>query len=63
MIYGLRAVAARWHTGQWSALYAFASTGTVVPGLYSEAMACARKAQSRRERKLLEMIANLDDAD
>lgn len=37
-----RALAADWHGGQASALYAFASTGTVVPGLTREVEQCIR---------------------
>jgi len=36
-----RETAYLWHGGQASALYAFASTGTVLPGLGSSARACA----------------------
>ena len=43
-----RETAALWHGGQWSALYAFLSTGTVLPGLSSEAEACRRDAEARR---------------
>lgn len=31
-----RAIAADWHSGQWSALYAFASSGTILPELRAE---------------------------
>lgn len=40
----LQETASHWHGGQWSALYAFCSSGTVVPGLASEANPCARDA-------------------
>lgn len=42
----LRDVASHWHGGQWSALYAFASSGTIVAGLAREANECAEHAQS-----------------
>lgn len=32
-----------YHSGQWSPLYAFLSTGTVVQGLHSEILSCIRK--------------------
>lgn len=35
-----RQIAAQWHGGQASALYAFASTGTVLPGIEVEIKAC-----------------------
>lgn len=35
-----RALAADWHGGQWSPLYALASTGTVVPGAVREVREC-----------------------
>ena len=36
----LRQIAAQWHGGQASALYAFASTGTVLPGIEAEIKSC-----------------------
>ena len=36
----LRETASAWHGGQWSPLYAFASSGTVVRGAASEAEHC-----------------------
>lgn len=41
--------ASLWHGGQWSALYAFASTGAVVDGLGAEAEACVKESNRRRE--------------
>ena len=38
----LRETASAWHGGQWSPLYAFASSGTVVAGAASEAEHCLR---------------------
>lgn len=35
-----RQTAGQWHGGQASALYAFASTGTVLPGIEAEIKAC-----------------------
>lgn len=34
-----------YHGGQWSALYAFLSTGSVVNGLHSEILSCIRMAE------------------
>lgn len=34
-----------YHSGQWSPLYAFLSTGTVVNGLHSEILSCIRMAE------------------
>ena len=33
-------VAFGWHSGKWSPLYAFASTGTLLPGLLAEVHEC-----------------------
>jgi hypothetical protein len=39
----LRNIASDWHGGQSSALYAFASTGTIVSGLEAEVRHCLRE--------------------
>lgn len=39
-----RQLAAEWHNGQDSALYAYASTGTILPTLASEIQACLKSA-------------------
>lgn len=46
----LREIAAEWHGGQWSALYAFASSGTVLAGASSEP---ARDLRSTRSDNVL----------
>jgi hypothetical protein len=40
-----RFLASLWHGGQWSPLYAFSSTGTVVEGLSGEIRSCLRSAE------------------
>ena len=40
-----RHIASEWHGGQWSALYAFASTGTVTHGLCGEILRCVSAAK------------------
>lgn len=59
----LRATAAEWHGGQWSPLYAFASSGTVVRGAahdaehamryYCDDKTDAERAELRRLRDYL----------
>ena len=39
-----RFVASEWHSGMFSAMYAFSSAGTVVPGLHREIYALALPA-------------------
>ena len=39
-----REIASLWHGGQASALYAYASSGTIVPGLSMEIRRCMREA-------------------
>jgi hypothetical protein len=61
----LRETAGHWHGGQWSALYAFSSSGTVTHGLRSEASQCADDADNRDdcepdESDKLRAIASLE---
>ncbi len=44
-----RELAGQWHGGQWSSLYAFASTGTVQPSLASEIVECFEMVKSTDE--------------
>jgi len=44
-----QSIAAEYHAGQATALYAFASTGTIQPGLSSEVRECFIIAASKRE--------------
>lgn len=48
----LRQTAAEWHSGQWSPLYAFASTGTIESGLEAEILSCLRDASPRDTERL-----------
>lgn len=62
----LRRVAGDWHGGQGSALYAFASSGTVVPGITGEIRRCLRdqsgNPDARRELEaLLHYVDPLED--
>jgi hypothetical protein len=56
----LQHVAREWHGGQFSALYAFASSGTVVDGLGSEARRCAEQCTDDIEADKLRALASLD---
>ncbi len=49
-----RELAGQYHVGQWSALYAFASTGTIQPSLASEIVECFELAKSLKDRRSLE---------
>lgn len=40
-----RDIAAEWHGGQFTALYAFSSTGTVIPGITGEIRSAIRQAE------------------
>ena len=51
-----REIAGQWHGGQWSALYSFASTGTIQPSLASEIVECFDLAESVKDRRRLESI-------
>lgn len=56
-----RKTAYLWHSGQASPLYAFASTGTVLRGLASEARACADHANAMTdERRKVEELTSED---
>ena len=54
----LRQIAGDWHGGQWTALYAYSSTGTIIPGLLSEISECLKDATRQRDRKDLERLYN-----
>ncbi len=51
-----RELASQWHGGQWSALYSFASTGTIQPSLASEIVECFGMAESAKGRRALECL-------
>lgn len=59
----LRQLAGEWHGGQWSALYAFSSSGTVVPGLATEAVSAADKSADIIEIDKLRTLATLEPED
>lgn len=42
-----RKIASEWHGGQWSPLYALASTGSIVEGITSEISHCLRDIETR----------------
>lgn len=44
-----RELAGQWHDGQWSSLYAYASTGTRLPSLSAEIKALFPLAKTRKE--------------
>jgi len=43
-------IASEWHGGQWSALYAYSSTGTVKKGLQREINLAMKQAQKMKAR-------------
>ena len=51
-----REIAGQWHGGQWSALYSFASTGTIQPSLASEIVERFGLAESAKDRRALECL-------
>ncbi len=48
-----RETASQYHGGQWSAMYAFASTGTITSGLVSEILEAARPTYGKEYFKLM----------
>lgn len=51
----LQTIAAEWHGGQSSALYAYASSGTITHGLSREIVACFALAKSRELKDLFRL--------
>lgn len=51
----LQTIAAEWHNGQNSALYAYASTGTIQPGLAAEIRRCVPAAKAKELAELLRL--------
>lgn len=47
----LHITASHWHDGQTSALYAYSSTGTVLPGLAAEVKQCLNLAHMKNLHK------------
>ena len=63
-----REIASEWHSGQWSSLYAFSSSGTIDDGLMAEVesclAACSDPAECERLEALLAyVIANSERAE
>lgn len=57
----LRELASQWHGGQFSPLYAFASSGTVVAGAANEARICLGFVRATRMGdRLEELITHLE---
>lgn len=57
-----RETASQYHGGQWSAMYAFASTGTVLPGLVGEIKQCSAKANGKQYIKLMSLYASIAES-
>lgn len=51
----LQTIAAEWHNGQNSALYAYASTGTIESGIANEIRACIPNAKPKELTELLRL--------
>lgn len=51
----LQTIAAEWHGGQDSALYTYASVGTVQPGLAAEIRRCVPSAKAKELAELLRL--------
>lgn len=51
----LQTIAAEWHNDQTSALYAYASTGTIEPGIAKEIRACVPNAKAKELVELLRL--------
>lgn len=67
----LRIIASEWHSGQWSPLYAFSSTGTITAGIIEEIQNCINdcvkqnnKKEMNKLNKLLQYVkSNIDITD
>lgn len=58
-----REIASHWHSGQWSDLYAFASTGTIQSGLEREVETVVRECERRVADPAHATRLGSDDAD
>lgn len=54
----LQSVAAQWYNGQHSALYAYASTQTILPGLQHEIKECLQNAKACDRTSLCKMYVS-----
>jgi len=57
----LQQTASEWHSGQWSPLYAFASTGRIDPQLGAEIRECLRDANKENASKLRAILKYIAD--
>lgn len=55
----LHQTAAHWHDGQFSALYAYSSTGAVLPGLAAEVKACLYLSKGKEYIELARLYATI----
>jgi hypothetical protein len=54
-------LASRWHSGQWSPLYAFLSTGTVTEGLSSEILSCIPHAEKNSHENEVQALKEFQE--
>lgn len=54
-----RTTSAQWHEGQFSALYAYSSTGTILPGLAAEIKACLYLSKGKEYAELARLYATI----
>lgn len=54
----LQSIAAEWHSGESSALYAYASTQSILPGLPGEIRECLPQAKPRERADLYRLYVN-----
>ena len=53
----MRRIASWWHSGMWSALYAFSSTGTILSSLRAEIRTCIEESDIYTDRvELLDLL-------
>lgn len=58
MTNSLQLIATNWHSGQTSALYAYASTQSILPGLTREIRECLKGAKARDQADLYRLYVN-----
>lgn len=59
-VFRQRELAGQWHGGQWSALYAFCSSGAILVGLDTEIKAAIKEATGCERRKLRAFLAEIE---
>ena len=57
-----RETASQYHGGQWSAMYAFASTGTITSGLVREILEAARPTRGKEYFSLMRFYAAVSES-